>query len=137
MFETRVVKSSALKVEAGCKVLTAVFGPTFVKVVNAVLGKRLVRAAPGGKVVIRVGLKSARLVKAAGKVVLEDVLRIDVLLVGPVVGHLARLVKLVKRVGRIVLRTKVLAAGTVVGKPEEAEVLGRLVTGKLPLGVLD
>ena len=53
------------------------------------------------------------------------------------VGHLARLVKLVKRVGRIVLRTKVLAARTVVGKPEEAEILGRLVVGKLALGVLN
>ena len=39
VFETRVVKSSALKVEAGCKVLTAVFGATFVKMVNAVVRK--------------------------------------------------------------------------------------------------
>ena len=105
--------------------------------VNAVLGKRLVRAAPGGKVVMRVGLKSARLVKAVGKVVLAGVLRTDVLAAGTVVGKLARFVNLVKRVGRIVLRTKVLAAGTVVGKPEEDEALGRLVAGKLPLGVLN
>ena len=112
--------------------MTNVLGTTFTNVVNAVLGKRVVGAAPGRKVVIRVGLKSARLVKAVGKVVLAGVLRAEVLLAGTVVGHLARFVNLVKRVGRIVL-----AAGTVVGKPEEAEVLGRLVAGKLPLGVLD
>ena len=116
--------------------LTTVLGTTFAKVVNAV-GKRLVRAAPGGNVVIRVVLESARLVKAFGRVVLAGVLRkIDVLPAGTVVGQLAPLVKLVKRVGRMVLMTKVLAAGTVVGKPEEAEVLGRLVAGKLLLGVL-
>ena len=117
--------------------LTTVLGTTFTNVVNVFLGKRLVRSAPGGKVVIRVGLKSARLVKAVGKVVLAGVLRTEVLAEGMVVGHLARLVKLVKRVGRIVLRTKVLAAGTVLGKPEEDEALGRLVAGKLPLGVLN
>ena len=117
--------------------LTTVLGTTFTNVVNAVLGKRLVSAAPGRKVVIRVVLKSARLVKAVGKVVLAGVLRIDVLPASTVVGQLARVVKLVKRVGRMVLRTKVLAAVSVVGKSEEAEALGRLVAGKLPLGVLD
>ena len=117
--------------------LTNVLGTTFTNVVNAVLGKRVVGAAPGRKVVIRVGLKLARLVKAVGRVVLAGVLRIDVILAGTVVGQLARLVRLVKRVGRMVLMTKVLAVGKVVGKPEEAEILGRLVVDKLPLGVLE
>ena len=117
--------------------LTTLLRTTFTNVVNAVVGKRLVRAAPGGKVVIRVGLKSERLVKTVGKVVLAGVLRTEVLAAGTVLGKLARFVNLVKRVGRIVLRTKVLAAGTVVGKPGEAEILRRLVAGKLPLGVLD
>ena len=76
--------------------LTTVLGTTFTNVVNAVLGKRLVRAAPGGKVVIRVGLESTRFVKAVGKVVLTGVLRTEVLAEGTVVGHLARFVNLVK-----------------------------------------